>query len=86
MLIALKEWKNGSVNFTGFQKKIFFILFRIGVLGIKKGSTYPIAFYFTKEVIIDKSDVSNNCRFYVHPSLYSYFKVNVLDQLPDDKD
>lgn len=84
LLAALKEWKNGSINYTGFQKKIFFILYRIGVLGIKKGSNYPIAFYFTREVIIDKSDVSNNCRFYIHPSLYSYFKVNVLDQLPDD--
>ncbi|MFZ5553828.1 MAG: P-loop ATPase, Sll1717 family [Bacteroidota bacterium] len=86
LLIATREWRNGNINYTGFQKKIFFILYRIGILGIKKGPTYPVAFYYTKEVIIEKNDISNNCKFYVHPSLYSYFKVNVLDQLPDDAD
>lgn len=83
---TIHEWKSENINFIGFQKKLMLILYRIGIIGIKKGPSYPIAFYFTKEVIIDKSDVSNNSRFYVHPSLYSYFKVNVIDQLPNEND
>lgn len=84
--VALKDWKGGIINYISFQKKLFFMLYRIGVLGVKKGPTYPIAFYYSKEVIIDKTDISNNGRFYVHPSLYSYFKVNVIDQLPEEND
>ncbi len=81
---SLKNWEEGVINYTSFLKKLLFILYRIGILGVKKGPTYAIAFYYTKEVIIEKSDISNNSKFYVHPSLYSYFKVNTIEQLPED--
>lgn len=84
LLEALNDWKRNSINFIGFQKKLMYILFRIGILGVKKSPDFPTAFYFTKEVIIEKSDISNNCKFYVHPALYSIFKINVMDQLPED--
>lgn len=81
---ALIDWKKGVINYIGFLKQLLFVLFRIGVLGVKKGPTYPVAFYYTKEVIIEKSDISHNSKFYVHPALYSYLKVNVLDLLPEE--
>lgn len=84
LMEALNDWKTGQINFIGFEKKLFYILYRIGILGVKKGPTYQTAFYYTKEVIIEKTDISNNCKFYVHPSLYSFFKVNVLEQLPEE--
>jgi hypothetical protein len=80
---ALQSWKAGEIGFTSFLKKLIFILYRTGIIGIKKGPTYPTAFYYTKEVIIERSDVSNSCKFYVHPALYSFLKVNVIDQLPE---
>lgn len=82
--LALTDWKNGIINYIGFQKKLMYILFRIGILGVKKGPTFPAAYYYTNEVIIEKVDISNNCKFYVHPSLYSFFKINVIEQLPED--
>ncbi len=39
---------------------------------------------YNQEVLIDRNDISMNSRFYVHPALYSYFKVNVIDQLPEE--
>lgn len=81
---ALSDWRQGNIVYSSFLKKILFTLYRIGVIGVKKGPTYPTAFYYTKEVIIEKTDISNNSRFYVHPSLYSYFKVNVIEQLPEE--
>lgn len=81
---SLKDWRDGTINYTGFLKKVLFLLFRIGVLGVKKGSTFQTAFYYTNEVLIEKSDISNNSKFYVHPSLFSYFKINVIDQLPEE--
>lgn len=83
LLYSIKDWKENKINFIAFQKKLMFILYRIGVLGIKKGPDFPTAFYYTKEVIIEKSDISNSCKFYVHPALYSIFKINVMDQLPE---
>lgn len=84
LLLAIKDWKKDIINFIGFQKKLMFILYRIGILGVKKGPDFTTAFYYTKEVIIEKSDISNNCKFYVHPALYSIFKINVMDQLPEE--
>jgi len=84
LLQALSDWKKNSINFIGFEKKLIYILYRIGVLGVKKSPEFRTAFYFTKEVIIEKSDISNSCRFYVHPALFSIFKINILDQLPEE--
>ncbi len=84
LLQAIISWKSNEIHFNSFLKKILFILFRIGILGIKKGTTYKLAFYYDRDIIIGRNDVSTNSRFYVHPSLYSYFKINVLDQLPEE--
>jgi hypothetical protein len=84
LLNAVLDWKSEKINFVSFFKKIIYILFRMGVVGIKKGPKYKIAFYYDKDVLIDRNDITNSSRFYVHPSLYSYFKVNVLAQLPED--
>lgn len=81
---ALMNWQNDNIKYVAFQKKIFYILYRIGVLGVKKGPSFPIVYYYTKEVLIEKNDISNNSKFYVHPSLFSYFKVNTIDQLPEE--
>jgi hypothetical protein len=81
---AMISWKDGAINYTAFLKKLLFILYRIGIVGVKKGTTYPTAFYFTKEAIIERADISNNSKFYVHPSLFSYFKINTIEQLPED--
>lgn len=83
LLTAVKDWKNEKINFISFLKKVIYILYRMGVVGIKKGATYKTAFYYDKDVLIERNDVTNNSKFYVHPSLYSYFKVNVLAQLPE---
>lgn len=82
--MALLDWRSNSINYISFQKKLMFILYRIGILGVKKAPVFPTAFYYSKEILIDKSDISNGCRFYIHPSLYSHFKINVIDQLPEE--
>lgn len=81
---ALRSWKDGTINYTGFLKKLLFVLYRVGIVGVKKSPTYPTAFYFTKEVIIERADISNSSKFYVHPSLFSYFKINTIEQLPEE--
>lgn len=85
LLALILDWKNEKINFVSFFKKVIYILFRMGVIGIKKGPKYKTAFYYDKDILIDRNDITNNSRFYVHPSLYSYFKVNVMAQLPESE-
>lgn len=81
---AIVEWKNGNINLQSFLKKLLYILFRVGVIGIKKGPTYKTAFYYTREELVNRNDVTNSSKFYVHPSLYSYFKINTMAQMPEE--
>ena len=81
---AVNDWKIDLINFQSFLKKVIYILYRIGIIGVKKGANFQTAFYYTKEVLIEKVDIANSSKFYIHPSLYSYFKVIVMDQLPND--
>ncbi|MEQ9467872.1 MAG: hypothetical protein RLN88_10710 [Ekhidna sp.] len=80
---VVEEWKNDEIKFVVFLKRILFILYHIGIVGIKKGPTFPTSFYYD-EITIRKEDISNNNKFYVHPSLYSHFKVNTMEQLPEE--
>ena len=81
---AIDDWRVDNIKFIVFLKKVLLILFRIGIIGVKKGPNYPVVFYYDYDVLINKNDISTNSKFYVHPALYSYFKVNVLDQLPEN--
>lgn len=83
LLTAILDWKSEKINFVSFLKKVLYVLFRMGVIGIKKGPKYKTAFYYDRDILIERNDITNNSKFYVHPSLYSYFKVNVLAQLPE---
>ena len=81
---AVTDWRNEKITFHNFLKRVLFILYRIGIIGVKKESVFATAFFYDDEIPINKSDISNKCKFYVHPSLYSYFKVNTMEQLPED--
>lgn len=84
LLFHTKSWQNNKINFSSYLKKVLYILYRIGIIGVKKGPKYRTAFYYDTDVIISKNDISNNCKFYVHPALFSFFKVNTIEQLPED--
>lgn len=84
LLDLVIKWKDESITYISFLKRLLFILYRIGLIGIKKDSVFPTAFFYDREVLVKQSDLSNKCKFYVHPSFYSYFKVNTIEQLPEN--
>lgn len=84
LLEILQKWKSEEITYISFLKKLLFIFYRIGIVGIKKDSIFPTAYFYDREVLIKQSDISHKCKFYVHPSLYSYFKVNTLELLPEN--
>ncbi|WP_258100190.1 P-loop ATPase, Sll1717 family [Marinoscillum pacificum] len=80
---AINDWKSDKIKFIVFAKRLIYILYHIGIIGVKKGPTFSTAFFYD-ELEITRMDISNNNKFYVHPSLYSHFKVNTMEQLPED--
>lgn len=83
LLDFIIKWKTGNINNTVFFKRIIFLLYHIGIIGVKKGPTHPVVFFYD-DLSIRREDISNNNKYYVHPSLYSYFNVIDLDQLPEE--
>ena len=83
--IAIK-WKNSKGkpdDFKDFLRELLYILYRIGIIGVKRGPSYPLQFFYDKEPPITSNDFDNNTKIYVHKSLYSALKINVKEQEAD---
>lgn len=83
LLELVDSWKKDQIKFTVFTKRIIFLLYHIGIIGVKKGPTFTTAFYYD-DISITKEDISNNNTYYIHPSLFSHFKINTMEQLPEN--
>jgi hypothetical protein len=83
---ACIKWKNSKgdiVNFRIFLSEVLYILYRIGIVGIKRSADLPIEFYYDEQHPTTKSDFTNDIKIYVHKSLYSVLKINVKEQEKD---
>lgn len=77
LLSVIKMWKSGEIKFYSFFKEILFILYTIGIVGIKKGPSFPVQYFYSKESPVSKDDINNDCKIYVHSAFYSALKINV---------
>ncbi len=77
------KWSNKKIKFKDFLKEIFFILYRIGIIGIKKGPEFPIQFFYDKASPILIDDFDSDVRIYIHKTFYSALKINVKEQETD---
>jgi hypothetical protein len=76
LLLIVQKWKNGELKFNTIIKEVVFILYKIGLVGIKKGPTYPIQFFYDYTDEIRKEDLTNDCKIYIHKAFYSVLNVN----------
>jgi len=79
LLSSILRWRNDESKFIVFLKEIIYILYFIGILGIKKSANYPVSFFYDKEVDITPNDINNDCKIYVHKAFYSVLKINVKE-------
>lgn len=78
-----REWRvsrGRAEDFRLFLRELLFILYRIGIIGIKRRPEFPIQFFYLPGAPIGAEDFDNNCRIYIHKSLYSVLKINVREQ------
>ncbi len=73
------EYKNDKLSFEEFRKELFFILFLVGIIGIKMPDK-SLCFYYDKLETFGKEDFTTPAKFSVHKALFSYFKVNNREQ------
>lgn len=78
-----KQAKSDIMNFRIFLSELLNILYRIGIIGIKRRPDSPIEYYYSELHPTTKSDFDNNVRIYIHRALYSVLKIVVKEQ---DKD
>ncbi|HEY8931422.1 MAG TPA: hypothetical protein VIM55_19620 [Mucilaginibacter sp.] len=79
LLEWLVKWQKDQLSFTGFLKSVLFLLYQFGIIGLKKDSTYPIQFFYEKNVSLSVTDISNDTKIYVHKAFYSVLKINTKD-------
>ena len=83
---ACLKWRNSKAdnsNFRSFLSEVLSILYRTGIIGIKRNSDLPIEFYYTEIHPTTKADFNNDIKIYIHKSLYSVLKINVKEQEKD---
>lgn len=75
-LDVIHKWKKDEIKFNSFLKEIIYLLYFIGIIGIKKSANYRISFFYDKDVLITLNDINNDCKIYVHKAFYSVLKIN----------
>ena len=80
------SWRNSkssAANFKTFKCGVLFILYRIGIIGIKKDASTKTLFFYDKDANITLKDFNNDSKIYVHKSLYSALNINSKEQEVD---
>jgi hypothetical protein len=83
LLDLCKKWKIDKIDFKNFIKELLFILYRIGIIGVKLRPDTPIQFFYHKGFAISPNDFVADTKIYVHKALYSVFKINTKEQEVD---
>lgn len=76
------KWRNAksdNISFRNFLAELFEILYRIGVLGIKRSANTPIEFYYNEYSPCNKTDFLNDVKIYVHKAFHSVLRVNTKE-------
>jgi hypothetical protein len=77
---VITKWQKNQISFAAFLKQVVYLLYMFGVVGIKRGPTYPIQFFYEDNTSITINDINNDCKMYVHKAFYSALKINIKDQ------
>jgi len=83
LAVVVIKWQNNEIKFITFLKEVIYIFYNAGILGIKKGPTHPVQFFYEKNALISINDLTNDSKIYVHKAFYSALKINVKEMESD---
>ena len=76
---ACSKWKSAksdSMNFRIFLSEVLEILYRLGVIGIKRNTNTPVEYYYTELLPCSKADFLGDVKIYVHKAFHVVLRVN----------
>jgi len=76
MLAIFTKWREDEIKYKEFLQGFLFIMFRIGVIGIKKSGMDKVVFFYTKDTFIIPADFTFEAKVFVHKAFYSALKIN----------
>lgn len=79
LLELIHKLRTDNIKFNAFAKEIIFLLYFIGIVGIKKGANYKTCFFYDKDVMLTPNDINNDCKVYVHKAFNSVLKINTKE-------
>ncbi|MGI4735639.1 MAG: P-loop ATPase, Sll1717 family [Janthinobacterium lividum] len=82
MQIIFSKWRDEQIKYKEFIQNFFYLMFRIGVIGLKKTGMDSVVFFYTKESFIVKSDFIPEAKIFVHKAFYSSLKINTKSLEP----
>lgn len=82
LLELVRKFKKDG-RFAAIVKDLIFLLYQMGIVGIKKGPEFEVSFYYNKETLVTLSDITSESKVYVHKAFYSVLKINVKEQEAD---
>lgn len=74
--VKWKQAKSDNINFRIFLSELLEVLYRIGIIGIKRSSTLPVEFYYNESSPCLKSDFNKDVKLYVHKAFHSALRIN----------
>lgn len=74
---AFNNWvDNKNTNaYKNFLSRFFYLMYIIGVIGIKKTGQDGVTFFYSTDSFIAKHDFTSEARIYVHKSFYHSLKI-----------
>jgi hypothetical protein len=79
LLTWIIQWRKRQLNFQSFLKQVLYLLYQIGIIGVKKDATYPTQFFYDKNVHLISNDIQLESKIYVHKAFYASLKINTKD-------
>lgn len=83
LLQWIKQWQAGKIGFNQFLKPVLFLLYQFGIIGLKKDASYPIQFFYEKNVSLAENDITGETKIYIHKAFYASLKINTKELEPD---
>ena len=71
--------KNDNYNFRVFVAELCEILYRVGILGVKRNATTPVEYYYNELMPCTKSDFLGDVKIYVHKAFHLVLRINTKE-------
>jgi hypothetical protein len=75
--------KSGTANLRIFLSELCEILYRVGILGLKRNATTPVEYYYNELSPCNKSDFLADVKIYVHKAFHSVLRINTKEMDPE---